>query len=426
MRYSCLRQLVACACLACSGLTEVTNTGIVQPDAEDNPSGAAARWAGATRLFTSAVISAINTTAVFTDEWINADFPGNSANTLIDARRPPSDNFQTAGMFTSTNNNRMNLKFARDALVKYSPTPRSRIAQMLAYTGFLENHLGEHFCSGIPFSEIDANGSATYGGATTTAQVYAMALSHLDSAATFATDSARVLNFVRVTRARVYLNLGRFSDAATEVAQVPTAFFYNLEINASVAGQTNTLYNSMIGRGISVAYYRDGGTGINWVAARDPRVPTQRLAQPGTDGVTQVHQYMNITSLGSPITISSGIEARLIEAEAALRAGNVTTWLAKLNEARATRTGLPALADPGTEPARVDLLFAERAFWMFLTAHRLGDFRRLVRQYARPVNSVYPNGTYKDGVSYGSEVNFAPPVQERPNKSYTGCIDRNP
>ena len=31
----------------------------------------------------------------------------------------------------------------------------------------------------------------------------------------------------------------------------------------------------------------------------------------------------------------------------------------------------------------MDLLFSERAFWMFATGHRLGDMRRLIRQYGR-------------------------------------------
>ena len=86
---------------------------------------------------------------------------------------------------------------------------------------------------------------------------------------------------------------------------------------------------------------------------------------------------------------------------------------------------MTALADPGGHAARVDLLFRERAFWLFLTANRMSDMRRLVRQYGRPVNAVFPSGTYKDGVPYGSEINLAPPAVENFNPNYTGCIDRN-
>ena len=40
---------------------------------------------------------------------------------------------------------------------------------------------------------------------------------------------------------------------------------------------------------------------------------------------------------------------------------------------------LGPLQDPGTPDGRVDLLFHERAFWLYLTGHRQGDLRRLIR-----------------------------------------------
>lgn len=49
---------------------------------------------------------------------------------------------------------------------------------------------------------------------------------------------------------------------------------------------------------------------------------------------------------------------------------------------------LPPLAAAATPAAQEDQLFKERAYWLFLTSHRLGDLRRLVRQYGRGVSSV--------------------------------------
>ncbi len=96
------------------------------------------------------------------------------------------------------------------------------------------------------------------------------------------------------------------------------------------------------------------------------------------------------TTGDAPVPLATGTEARLIEAEAALAAANATDYLAKLNVPRAAFTGgtLAPLADPGTKAAREDLLFRERAFWMYFTAHRVGDLRRLVRQYGRAATSV--------------------------------------
>ena len=115
----------------------------------------------------------------------------------------------------------------------------------------------------------------------------------------------------------------------------------------------------------------------------------------------------------------------MIEAEAALRAGNTATWLARLNTARANY-GMGALADPGNQNARVDLLFRERAFSLFATGHRLGDLRRLVRQYGRGSETVYPTGDYhKDGLKLGTDLQFIIPQNEKNNPKFTGCIDRN-
>src|SRR5205823_8763684 len=66
---------------------------------------------------------------------------------------------------------------------------------------------------------------------------------------------------------------------------------------------------------------------------------------------------------------------------------------------------LPPLTLQATTAAQVDQLFHERAYWMYLTSHRLGDLRRLIRQYGRPVNTVFPNGLYFKGGTYGMDVN---------------------
>jgi hypothetical protein len=76
----------------------------------------------------------------------------------------------------------------------------------------------------------------------------------------------------------------------------------------------------------------------------------------------------------------------------------------------------------------VDLLFEERAYWLWLTGHRLGDLRRLIRQYGRTANQVFPVGAVPPGVAantYGSDVNFIIPADERNNPLFRGCINRD-
>ena len=86
------------------------------------------------------------------------------------------------------------------------------------------------------------------------------------------------------------------------------------------------------------------------------------------------------------------------------------------------------LTDPGTPAAELNLIFRERAFWMFSTGHRTGDLRRLVKFYGRSTESVFPTGAWHKGGNYGPDVNFPVPQAEENNPNVTAghaCIDRN-
>jgi hypothetical protein len=92
-------------------------------------------------------------------------------------------------------------------------------------------------------------------------------------------------------------------------------------------------------------------------------------------------------------------------------------------------TALPNLTDPGTTDKRVDLLFREKAYWTWGRGQRLGDLRRLIRQYGRTQDNTFPVGLHYKGGSYGTDVNL--PVvtdeQNNPNFQKAGgqCLDRN-
>jgi TonB-dependent starch-binding outer membrane protein SusC len=66
---------------------------------------------------------------------------------------------------------------------------------------------------------------------------------------------------------------------------------------------------------------------------------------------------------------------------------------------------------------QVDVMFRERAFWLYGTGTRLGDMRRLIRQYQRDANAVIP--------TYGTDVSVMIPTQgsgQTPNPYYKGCL----
>jgi hypothetical protein len=131
----------------------------------------------------------------------------------------------------------------------------------------------------------------------------------------------------------------------------------------------------------------------------------------------------------------NGVDARLIEAEAKLKANDLAGMLATLNALRtaqqtlgtfkpAVLPALPASAATNAAAAAATF-FREKAFWTFGRGQRLGDLRRQLRQYTLPSTSVFPTGSYFKGGTYGSDVNFPVPDAERANPLFNGCIDRN-
>jgi hypothetical protein len=89
---------------------------------------------------------------------------------------------------------------------------------------------------------------------------------------------------------------------------------------------------------------------------------------------------------------------------------------------------IPALAPlpvPADQTSAVSLFFREKAFWTFGRGQRLQDLRRLVRQYKRTDDQVFPTGPYFKGGSFGHDENFPVPNSEQVNPNFHGCLDRN-
>jgi hypothetical protein len=176
-------------------------------------------------------------------------------------------------------------------------------------------------------------------------------------------------------------------------------------------------------------------------ANNDPRVGNARRtgAGVGFDGVTPQWIQSKHGKRDTLAIIADGVEARLIQAEVALRGGDYPTALTIMNALRSNaqlarlrgyvdanqqpRT-LPALLPAATLAAQEDQLFKERAYWLYLTSHRLGDLRRLVRDYGRGAETVFPTGTYHKPGTYGTDVNSPIPQAEdnNPNFERSACV----
>jgi hypothetical protein len=161
--------------------------------------------------------------------------------------------------------------------------------------------------------------------------------------------------------------------------------------------------------------------------AGDPRVPWVRLDDDvGFDTAIPQYDQQKYGTEDASLPLATGLEARLIEAEAALQAGDVAGFDAIHTALRATR-GLAAVSTGAlTADERIDLHFEERAYWLWLTGHRLGDLRRLVRQYGRAEDDVFPTGPYfkVQAGDFGDDMNLPVPFDEENNPNFDGCIDR--
>ena len=227
----------------------------------------------------------------------------------------------------------------------------------------------------------------------------------------------------RIGKARSLLGLGQIDAAAAEVAAIPSDFVYNIEQSDNSFRQENGIYiMSTVRRQFSIADGK-GGNGLMYRSAMDPRTPWDGGTEFGQDDITLYYNQLKYNSSSVPVVLASGIEARLIEAEAAANANDAATVEDIHNELRAA-IGLSDLDLSGISGE--DLLlthFSERAFWLFSTGHRQGDLRRLVDVYGMMPSSVFPWGPYFKGGEYSSTLKFLVPQSESNNPNYVGCLN---
>jgi hypothetical protein len=364
----------------------------------------------------------VNMSGLLADEFIHAEtFPDRQG---VDVRSIAPGNGSVKGVFFDLSQARATADLTSSRYNTFDQGAEGH-SEVLSLAGYSYLLFAEHYCSGVPFSTLTDAG-IEFGEPQTREEVLAIAAAKFDSALTFAlaNDNETLAHLARVGMARVQVNQGQFAAAAVTVGPVPTDFVYEIEGSTNSARQNNGIWNYTVNFfGFSVPE-REGTNGLPFRSANDPRVPWVNSGTVGFDGETPFFIQQKYPVKESNTPLASGIEARLIEAEAALQAGTTNTFIGRINTLRGT-VGLGSLGLPATQPLRVDLLFRERAFWLYLTGQRLSDLRRLVRQYGRSQASVFPTGSYHKGGEYGSDVNFPISSDERNNPNFEACIDRN-
>src|SRR5437773_760711 len=278
------------------------------------------------------------------DEWINSEtFP---TRIEVDARQT-----SPAGGLTTTNAD-VDLWYrllhqarnsAEQAAARYAALRTEDLghAEVLNLAGYTYLFFVETYCSGVPVSHLDpATGKIAYGVPLTTRQLIdtaivrfdaATAAANLDTVSANATRKAVMLNLAAVGKARALVDSGNFAAAAAVVAGVPTNFAYLSEAEAA----------------------RSAGNIPGYFTA---------LNQPRQNPADRAYFNPNPFNRTEPLTAA----------------------IPQMPDLTAT--------DTTNAGGAVNLLFNERARWLWLTAHRLGDLRRLIRQYGRLPNTVFPTG----------------------------------
>jgi hypothetical protein len=442
LRYGAGWVLFLALATAGCGALDTENPNIVDAANLDTPAGAAVKRLGAISQFTLAKdgdynpafipgtqISNDNSdgqillSGVLSDELVNPGFI--PTRTEIDLRQAQPTNVSVSDLYRSLHRARAATEDAAASLQAFSADPATDtgIPETLALAGFTYVLFAETFCSGVPVSHT-VNGVIEYGDQLTTAQMLDTAVVRFQAALAQPSivPGDPIHSLASVGLGRALLDLGDFAGAGLAVQTVLPDFVYNTEHAASPSALENTVNLAWAGGNFGVDD-REGGEGLDFVSAEDLRVTGD--SGTGTDGSTLTWIPSKYPTLDAPIPTADYLEAQLIIAESDLQAGNFSGTLDILNALR-EGAGLADTTAPGTPDGQVDLLFRERAFWLFATGHRLGDLRRLIRQYGRPADTVFPSGLYfKGGLTYGDGVNLPLPTAETNNPKVSQCLDRN-
>jgi len=365
---------------------------------------------------------------------------------------------------------------AAAAIAEQIGTDDPRFGQMASIQGYTIVAMAENYCGAIPLSTSVDFGPGEEGQPLSTRQTFERAVERFDAALAGAAPGTGSFYLASVGKARAQLGLGQVQQAASTVAEVPTDFIFFIEHSDNTADQENPIFTLQGNGRYSLSDQEgddgqgaengtvDGGNGIAFrhkdgdpnADEADPRVPW--VEDPGGGFSAEIPLFLNLRyrDRSSGVVLADGIEARLIEAEAAVLSGDLTGAETILNDLRANVTELMAAryGDPlsnafstavaqnadsvqgedGTlgpldldglsQAEATDVVFRERAFWLFNTGHRLGDLRRLLRDpYNRLEDDVFPTGDYLKGGTYGDDVAFWIPFEEENNTQFdsTDC-----
>ena len=267
------------------------------------------------------------------------------------------------------------------------------------FGGLANRWFGENFCQVIfsqPYDEENPGpaGEIDTGDAMERDAAFRRAIALLERAIQNGGGDSDIVNAAEGGLAQVYMGLGDFSNAVAHAAKVPTDFVFAAAYSSNSGRETSQIWNETHGRHEVSAWMTLAGT----VGAGDPRTPWTDCSAEGSgcpsgngaDGQTIHVRQEKYPTRDDDIPLVKGTEMRLIEAEAALMAGDLPGAMAKINEMRAHH-GLDPLESDGTigsitggdggganmtSMSGWDILDRERHLTLWLEGRRLWDLHR--------------------------------------------------
>ncbi|MCJ7627909.1 MAG: RagB/SusD family nutrient uptake outer membrane protein [Longimicrobiales bacterium] len=208
-----------------------------------------------------------------------------------------------------------------------------------------------------------------------------------------------ILNLARVGRARARLNLGRYSDAASDAGAVPDGFSYDFNYSSADASTENKLFVLMereLMATVDVPYRN-----MTFQGQPDPRlgVFNTGLLGPSTD--IEMWATTKYSSLDSPVRVASWEEAQLIVAEAALEGNQLQEAVGIINTLHSrTNPPLPEFVSNNASEIRAQLIY-ERSAELFLEGQHMQDLERFnLELYPAPGTPAYHGGFFSDQICF--------------------------
>lgn len=393
-RWSGLTAILAAAVIltGCGDLFDVTNPGAIREEDLNSQEGIDALVVGMSADYSAAVDENAFMVARASDEMAGSGSYSTTALWRRGVVRPEDVNYlwentQRARWVAEDGIERMQNVLGDD----FSGDPRAARAYLFA--GLSNVELGEMFCR-VTFDGGEPQPKSA---------AFDRAIPHLESAIQQGQQagSDRFVTAARGAIAQAHVGLGNWDQAAQAASQVPTTFNHQAIYSNNSAREENVFYDETFGRHEASAF----GTLAGSLSPPDPRAPyTDCRNNPdcrnavGADGVTTHFRQEKYTQPGADMPVVKGEEMRLIEAEAALRNGNVDEAVAQMNEVRALYDDLDPL-DPDTISSSStsfdasdqawSILDRERHLTLWLEGKRLFDLHRWNHPFLQGGNVVH-------------------------------------